>query len=164
MPLSEAASHAKLALIGRLATGDEVDRSSLDQTFDGVVEAIEDLHTQTEAVSAEVNEYSNGLVKIIKKREKKVLGDLDQLRYKMLLPLEAPRVRLTNAINYSSTAESYLNSRQTNVYFLKMHPWPEEVADREACQLREDGAPCTSAKLVFTEHQYGYGGCCVTVR
>ena len=111
LPLYEAASYAKLVLIGRLATGDEVDRSSLDQTFDGVVDAIKDLHTQTAAVSAKVNEYSNGLVKIIRKREKKVLGDLDQLRNKMLLPLEAPRVRVTNAINDSSTAESYLNSR-----------------------------------------------------
>ena len=30
-----------------------------------------------------------------------------------------------------------------------MHLWPEELADRKARQLREDGAPRTSAKLVF---------------
>ena len=150
LPLSEAASHAKLALIGRLASGDDGDRSSLDQAFDGVVDAIQDLHTQTAAVTAEVNEYFNGLVEIIRKREKEVLEDLDQLRSKKLLPLEAQRSRLANTINASSTAKSYLKSRQTDANFLKMHPWLGEVVDREACQLREDGAPCASAKFAFT--------------
>ena len=31
-----------------------------------------------------------------------------------------------------------------------MRPWLEEVADREDKLLQEDGAPCASAKLVFT--------------
>ena len=111
LPVSEAASQAKLALTARLVTGDDGDRSSLDEAFDGVVDAIHDLHTQTEAVSAEINQYFDGLVVVIRKRENTVLGDLDQLRTNKLLPLEAQRSRLANTINASSTAKSYLTSR-----------------------------------------------------
>ena len=150
LPVSEAASQAKLALTARLVTGDDGDRSSLDEAYDGVVDAIQDLHTQTEAVSAEVNEYFDGLVAVMRKRENAVLGDLDQLRTKKLLPLEAQRSRLANTINASSTAKSYLTSRQSDANLLKMRPWLEEVADREDKLLQEDGAPCASAKLVFT--------------
>ena len=150
LPVSEAASQAKLALTSRLVTGDDGDRSSLDEAFDGVVNAIQDLHTQTEAVSAEVNEYFDGLVAVIRKRGNAVLGDLDQLRSKKLLPLEAQRSRLANTINASSTAKSYLTCRQSDANLLKMRPWLEEVADREEKLLKEDGAPCVSAKLVFT--------------
>ena len=175
LPLSEAASHTKLALIGRFASVNDGDRSRLDQTFDGVVEAIQDLytqteavsadvteyfdglvkviqdlHTQTEAVSADVTEYFDGLVKVIRKRENEVLNDLDQLRTKKLLPLEAQRSRLANTINASSTAKSYLKSRQADANILEMNHWLGEVAGREARQLREDGAPCASAKFAFT--------------
>ena len=150
LPVSEAASQAKLALTSRLVTGDDGDRSSLDEAFDGVVDAIQDLHTQTEAVSADVHEYFDGLVAVIRKRENAVLGALDQLRTKKLLPLEAQRSRLANTINASSTAKSYLTSRQSYANLLKMRPWLEEVADREGKLLQEDGAPCASAKLVFT--------------
>ena len=150
LPVSEAASQAKLALTARLVTGDDGDRSGLDEAFDGVVDAIQDLHTQTEAVSAEVNEYFDGLVAVIRKRENAVLGDLDQLRTKKLLPLEAQQSRLANTINASSTAKSYLTSRQSDANLLKMRPWLEEVADREDKLLQEDAGPCTSAKLVFT--------------
>ena len=150
LPVSEAASKAKLTLTARLVTGDDGDRSGQDEAFDGVVDAIQDLHTQTEAVSAEVNEYFDGLVAIIRKRENAVLGDLDQLRTNKLLPLEAQRSRLANTINASSTAKSYLTSRQSDANLLKMRPWLEEVADREEKLLQEDGAPCASAKLVFT--------------
>ena len=150
LPVSEAASQAKLALTARLVTGDDGDRSGLDEAFDGVVDAIQDLHTQTEAVSAEVNEYFDGLVAVIRKRENTVLGDLDQLRTKKLLPLEAQQSRLANTINASSTAKSYLTSRQSDANLLKMRPWLEEVADREDKLLQDDGAPCASAKLVFT--------------
>ena len=150
LPVSEAASQAKLALTARLVTGDDGDRSGLDEAFDGVVDAIQDLHSQTEAVSAEVNEYFDGLVAVIRKRENAVLGDLDQLRTKKLLPLEARRSRLANTINASSTAKSYLTSRQSDANLLKMRPWLEEVADREEKLLQEHGAPCASAKLVFT--------------
>ena len=150
LPVSEAASQAKLALTARLVTGDDGDRSGPDEAFDGVVDAIQDLHTQTEAVSAEVNEYFDGLVAVIRKRENAVLGDLDQLRTKKLLPLEAQRSCLANTINASSTAKSYLTSRQSDANLLKMRPWLEEVADREGKLLEEDGAACASAKLVFT--------------
>ena len=150
LPVSEAASQAKLALTARLVTGDDGDRSSLDEAFDGVVDAIQNLHTQTEAVSAEVNEYFDGLVAVIRKRENTVLGDLDQLRTKKLLPLEAQRSRLANTINASSTAKSYLTSRQSDANLLKMRPWLEEVADKEGKLLQKNGAPCASAKLVFT--------------
>ena len=150
LPVSEAASQAKLTLTARLVTGYDGDRSGLDEAFDGVVDAIQDLHTQTEAVSAEVNEYFDGLVAVIRKSENAVLGDLVQLRTKKLLPLEAQRSRLANTINASSTAKSYLTSRQSDANLLKMRPWLEEVADREDKVLQEDGAPCASAKLVFT--------------
>ena len=148
--VSDAASQAKLALNGRLGGVTEGDRSSLDKAFDRVVETIQDLHNQTEAVSADVTEYFDGLVKVIRKRENEVLNDLDQLRSKKLLPLEAQRSRLGDTISASSTATSYLNSRQSDTNFLKMYSWLEEVADKEARRLQDDGAPCASAKLVFT--------------
>ena len=148
--VSDAASQAKLALNGRLGGVTEGDRSSLDKAFDRVVDAIQDLHNQTEAVSADVTEYFDGLVKVIRKRENEVLNDLDQLRTKKLLPLEAQRSRLGDTISASSTATSYLNSRQSHTNFLKMYSWLEEVADKEARRLQDDGARCASAKLVFT--------------
>ena len=149
-PVSDAAAQAKEALIGTFITGTDGERSNLDQAFDGVVVAIQDLHTQTETVSAEVSEYFDGLVEIIRSREKKVLSNLDQLRTTKLLPLEAQRSRLGDTITASSTAKSYLTSRQSDANFLKMRPWLEEIAHKEAVRLKEDGEPCTSAKLVFT--------------
>ena len=148
--VSDATTQAKLALNGRLAGATEGDRSSLDKAFDGVVDAIQDLHNQTEAVSADVTEYFDGLVKVIRKRENEVLNDMDQLRTKKLLPLESQRSRLGDTISASSTATSYLNSRQSDTNFLKMYSWLEEVADKEARRLQDDGAPCVSAKSVFT--------------
>ena len=149
-PVSDAAAQAKEALIGTFITGTDGERSNLDQAFDGAVVAIQDLHTQTETVSAEVSEYFDGLVKIIRGREKEVLSNLDQLRSTKLLPLEAQRSRLGDTITGSSTAKSYLTSRQSDANFLKMRPWLEEIAHNEAVRLKEDGEPCTSAKLGFT--------------
>ena len=67
----DAAAKAKLALIATLVTGATGERSNLDQAFDGVVVAIQDLHTQTETTSAEVSGYFDGLVNIIRNREMK---------------------------------------------------------------------------------------------
>ena len=131
----DAASQAKLALNGRLGGATEGDRSSLDKAFEAVVKTIQDLYNQTEAVSADVTEYFDGLVKVIRKRENEVLSDLDHLRSKKLLPSEAQRSRLGDTISASSTATSYLNSRQSDTNFLKMHSWLDEVADKEAQRL-----------------------------
>ena len=149
-PVSDAAAQAKPALIAALVTGADGERTNLDQALDGVIEAIQDLHTQTETVSAEVSGYFDGWVKIIRNRENEVLSNLDQLRTNKLLPLEAQRSRIGDTITASSTAKSYLTSRQADANFLKMRPWLEEITRKEAVRLKEDGEPCTSAKLVFT--------------
>ena len=88
-------------------------------------------------------------VKAIRKRENDVQDDLDQLRTKKLLLVEAQKSRIINIITASTTATSYLNSHQTDPTYLKCM---EDVADRGTRHLQEDGDPCASVKLVFTSN------------
>ena len=156
--LSNAASQARTALHAIFGGDPDKNVDTLDQAFTSVRRAIQHVHDETEKVSGEINKYFDGLVEFIRSREEKVLSDLDQLRTDKLLPLEAQRCCLGDAMAVSSTAKLYLKSAQPNANFLKMSPWLKVVALREEKVLSDHADLGTPANFVFSPNDVSLTG------
>ena len=157
LSLSNAASQAKTALHATFGGDQGKDGDKLDEVFIRVCKAIQDLHNQTVELSTEINEYFDGLVDVIRKKETKMLSDLDQLQSNKLHPLEVQKSRLGDTMAAMSTAKFHFKSAQPDANFMKMSPWLKAVARKEENVLHDAAEPCISAaKFVFSPNDASF--------
>ncbi|MEM7197571.1 MAG: B-box zinc finger protein, partial [Pseudomonadota bacterium] len=90
-----------------------------------VSSAIDSLHSDTLAVSQEVEEHSESICRMVKEREQQLLADLDRLRMAKLLPLEEQRRRLQQCARHQESVVSLLECCNDPYNLARMGSWLE---------------------------------------
>ena len=116
------------------------------------------LNKHAGSVSGKVESSFVQVVEVAKKRQQKLIDDLDALRWKVLRPLEERQQRLSKTISASAQIDLLLDRCQSNLDFLRMAPWLQSnIIDIEEC-LQKDSNVAASSYIIrqrenFTEFE-----------
>ena len=114
---------------------------------------ISGLNKHVESVSGKVESSFVQVVGVAKKRQQKLIDDLDALRWKALRPLEEQQQRLCISMAASAQIDLLLDRCQSNLDFLRMAPWLQSnIIDIEECLQKDSNVAASSYIMLQREN------------
>ena len=126
----------------------------LETSLEGANTAISGWNKHVESVSEKVESSFAQVVEVVKKRQQKLIDDLDALRWKILKPLEEQQQRLCISMAASAQIDLLLDRCQSDLDFLRMAPWLQSnIIDIEEC-LQKDSNVAASSYIILQRENF----------
>ena len=121
---------------------------SLEAGLTSVKEVITALNDRTEQVSSGIKESFDKVRRETDQREKQLLGELDELRWRKLQVLDDQRLRLSQKQNSLGDVEMMFENCHDDVNLLRLSPWLQESLAEHTSAAEKDSIACVSSYVV----------------
>ena len=121
---------------------------SLEAGLTSVKEVITALNDRTKQVSSGIKESFDKVRRETDQREKQLLGELDELRWRKLQVLDDQRLRLSQKQNSLGDVEMMFENCHDDVNLLRLSPWLQESLAEHTSAAEKDSIACVSSYVV----------------
>ncbi|XP_065177025.1 E3 ubiquitin-protein ligase TRIM45-like [Sycon ciliatum] len=127
LPVEQAVSTIRDSLIAKISLSFSGEESQLEDALVATDKALSQLHDQSEALSSQVNDFFTQLKKVIDKRQRQLLDELDQLQLPQCVQLQERKERILSSLSTGQRVKHLTEYGQSDRNFLKMCDWLEDA-------------------------------------